>query len=70
MESIALDASEDQRIRHSAILFAVAAAQSNSPEYAVALLERIAPAVQEDELVDVISWLKGELRQSGFVSFY
>lgn len=70
MESIAIDADQSERIRHSAILFAVGAAQSRSTGHALALLDRIAPTLQEEELSDVISWLKRDLQQFGFVSFY
>jgi hypothetical protein len=70
MESIAIDQNQNERIRHSAILFAVDAAQSKSGEQAIRLLDRIAPAIQDEELAGVISWLKHELQQFGFVSFY
>ena len=70
MESIAVDQSYDERIRHSAILFAASAAQLRSVEYALSVLERIASAVQDDELAEVVAWLAQELRQFGRVSFY
>jgi hypothetical protein len=70
MESIAIDQGQSERIRHSAILFAVDAAQSKSGEQAIRLLDRITPAIQNEELADVVSWLKRELLQFGFVSFY
>ncbi len=70
MESIAIDQGQGERIRHSAILFAVDAAQSRSVEHAIAALDRIAPAMQDEDLSDVVSWLKHELLQFGFVSFY
>jgi len=70
MESIAVDQSHDERIRHSAILFAASAAQLQSAEYAIGLLDRIASAVQGEELAEVVSWLAQELRQFGRVSFY
>ncbi len=70
MESIAIDQSQNERIRHGAILFAVDAAQSKSAELALRLLDRIAPTTQDEDLVDVVSWLKQDLRKSGFVSLY
>lgn len=70
MESIAIDTSQDDHIRHSAMLFAVSSAQNQSASDALALLNRIRPSVNDDELVAVIDWLEGDLRQHGFVSFY
>lgn len=70
MESIAIDLNQNDRIRHSAILFAVSAAQSRSVECALGVLDRIAPTVREDELAAVITWLARDLRQFGSVSFY
>lgn len=70
MESIAIDKGQCERIRHSAILFAVDAAQSRSVEHAIGLLDRIAQAIHEEDLADVVSWLKHELLKSGFVSLY
>jgi len=70
MESIAVDQQQDDRVRHSAILFAVDAAQSLSAECALGVLDRIASTTQDEELVSVISWLAQDLRQIGFVSLY
>ena len=70
MESIAIDASQDERTRHGAILFAVSAAQSRGAATALAVLDRIRPSISDDELTAVISWLEGDLRQYGYVSFY
>jgi hypothetical protein len=70
MESIAADRSQAEHIRHSAVLFAVAAAQLESTESATALLERIAPTLQDGELANVVSWLSHDLEEFGFVSFY
>lgn len=70
MESIATDKTQNDRTRHSAILFAVSAAQSQSAECALGVLGRIAPSVGDDELVAVVAWLEGDLRQYGYVSFY
>ena len=46
MESIIIDPDQDERVRHSAMLFAVSAAQSRSVEYALVLVERIEPTLQ------------------------
>jgi hypothetical protein len=70
MESICIDASQERRIRHNAILFAVDAAQSESREDAIALLDRIAPSCGEQQLAHLISWLRSQLRQFGCVSLY
>ena len=70
MESIATDASQDDRTRHSAILFAVSATQSISAQTSLAVLDRIRPSVKDDELNDVIDWLEGDIRQYGYVSLY
>jgi hypothetical protein len=70
MESIAIDPSLDERIRHSAILFAVSAAQSHGAPTALALLDRIRSSINDDELSAAIDWLEGDLRQYGYVSFY
>jgi len=70
MESIALDGSQSERIRHSAILFAVVAAQENSVDHAIGLLDLIAPTIPEEDLLDTILWLKHELRKFGFLELY
>jgi hypothetical protein len=70
MVSIAVDASQNERVRHSAILFAIGAAQRTSSENAITVLDRIRALVHDEELADVISWLDQELRRFGFVSLY
>jgi hypothetical protein len=70
MESIAIDSSHNEKIRHSAIFFAVSAIQAKSPEDAIAMLDRITPTVTEEELLEFISWLKEILQQFRFVPFY
>jgi len=70
MESIATDRGQNDRVRHSAILFAVSAAQSQAASAALAVLDRIRPSIDDGELVAVIDWLEGDLRQYGYVSFY
>lgn len=70
MESITSDRSQDDRIRHSAMLFAVSAAQSRSAYDALVVLDRIRPSIDDRELNAVIDWLEGDLRQYGYVSFY
>lgn len=70
MESIAIDISQDERIRHSAILFAASAAQSHSAPNAIAVLNRIRPSIDDDELSAVIDWLEGDLREYGYISLY
>lgn len=70
MESIAKDSSQEDRIRHSAILFAVIAAQSESAVAARAALDRIRLSLDGDQFVDVVDWLEGDLQQYGYVSFY
>lgn len=70
MESIAIDADQVDRIRHSAILFAASSAQDRSASEAIALLGRIRPSVNDPELIAVIDWLEGDFRQHGYVSFY
>jgi hypothetical protein len=70
LESIAADASQDERVRHSAILLAVSAAQSQSLDTAIALLDRVEPTVQDDDLLNVIAWLRHELQKFHFVSLY
>jgi hypothetical protein len=70
MESIAIDGSHDELIRYSAILFAVAAAQSRSRDDAVIVLDRISSHVREEELAGLVSWLREQLQQFGFVSMY
>ncbi len=69
MESIAIDDSQDIRTRHSAILFAVSAAQSQGKENAIKLLKRIHPSIKSD-FSDVADWLEGSLREYGYVSLY
>lgn len=70
MESIAVDLSQDERTRHSAILFAVSAAQSHSVPAALEIVERIRPSIDGDEILAVLDWLEGDLRKYGYVSFY
>ncbi|HEX5391876.1 MAG TPA: DUF4365 domain-containing protein [Rhodocyclaceae bacterium] len=71
MESIAIDVSQDTRIRHSAILFAVSAAQSLSAPNAIEVLNRIRPSANDDhELEAVIEWLAENLSEYGYVSLY
>ncbi|WP_296217659.1 DUF4365 domain-containing protein [Pseudomonas sp. UBA2684] len=70
MESIAIDTSQDERIRHSALLFAVSAAQALSAASALALLDRVRHSIDDEELNSVVEWLEGDLRQFGYVSFY
>ncbi len=71
MESIAVDQSQSERVRHSAILFAASAAQFQSPAFALALLGRIrGSTAADDQLGVVVDWLAGELTQCGRVSFY
>ncbi|HEJ2898618.1 TPA: DUF4365 domain-containing protein [Pseudomonas aeruginosa] len=70
MESIATDISQDERIRHSALLFAVSAAQVQSSASALALLDRLRHSIDDEELNSVVEWLEGDLRQFGYVSFY
>jgi hypothetical protein len=70
MESIAIDASQTERIRHSALLFTVSAAQYFSMESALAALDRIAPTIEDSELLAVVEWLRGDLRVYGRVSLY
>lgn len=70
MESIAIDTSQDDRIRHSAIIFAVSAAQSHSVPTALAVLDRIRPSINEDELSAVLDWLEEDLQEYGYVAFY
>lgn len=70
MESIAIDANQGDRIRHTAILFAASAAQTQSASEALSLLNRLRPSVNDSEMNAVIDWLEGDLRQYGYVSFY
>jgi hypothetical protein len=70
MESIAVDKGQEERIRHSAILFAVSAAQSQSAKIALAALDRIRPSIEDSELDAVIQWLDEGLREYGVVSLY
>lgn len=71
LESIAIDQTQNERVRHSAVLLAVSAAQSISSERAMDVLERIAASVQDDdELAAVVSWLRCDVQQFGFVSLY
>jgi len=70
MESIAIDTCHGDRIRHSAILFAVSAAQCHSASTALAVLDRIRPSINDDELGAVLDWLEENLKQHGYVSFY
>lgn len=70
MESIAIDSSQEERIRHSAILFATSAAQSQSAATAIEILSRIRPSIDEPELCDVVDWLQEDLKEYGYVSFY
>lgn len=70
MESIACDKDQDERVRHSAILFATYAAQFTSAETALAALDRIEPTVQGTDLTEVAAWVREQLRQSHFVSLY
>ena len=70
MESIAMDPSQDERVRHSALLFAVSAAQGISAENALALLDRVRQSIDDEELSSVVDWLDGDLREFGHVSIY
>ncbi|MES2189784.1 MAG: DUF4365 domain-containing protein [Pseudomonadota bacterium] len=70
MESIAVDTNQDDRVRHSAILFAASSAQERSASDAMALVDRIRPSVNDSELTAVLDWLEGDFRQYGYVSFY
>lgn len=70
MESIAVDASQTERVRHSALLFTVSAEQSSSADDALAALDRIAPIIEDQELLNVVEWLRTDLRTYGYVSFY
>lgn len=70
MESIAIDQGLNDRVRHSAMLFAVCAVQSQGTSAALAFLERIRPSIDGGELVAVIEWLEGDLRCYGYVSLY
>ena len=70
MESIAIDQTQDDRTRHSAILFAVSSAQECGVADAVALIERVRTSINDDELVAVLDWLEDDLRKYGYVSFY
>lgn len=70
MRSIASDQSQNDRVRHSALLFAVSAAQSQATSAALAVLDLIRPSIDDSELVAVIDWLEGDLRQYGYVSLY
>jgi hypothetical protein len=70
MESIAVDVSQEDNIRHSAILFAVIAAQSHSVETALTVIERVRQFLDDNELISVVDWLEQDLRQYGYVSLY
>jgi hypothetical protein len=71
MESIAIDQSQSERVRHGAILFATSSAQWKSPAVALDLLDRIRASIaNDDELRAVVDWLAGDLKQYGHVSFY
>lgn len=70
MESIVIDRGQDDRVRHSAMLFAVSAAQSQATSAALTVIDRIRPSISDGELVAVVDWLEGDLRQYGYVSFY
>lgn len=70
MESIAVDQGQDDRTRHSAMLFAVSAAQSASADNALGVLDRIAPTIADSELMDALLWLKEDVTKYGFVAFY
>lgn len=70
MESIAKDTSQTERIRHSALLFAVSAAQSKSAAIALEVLSRIRISIDDEELLTVLDWLEGDIRQHGYVSLY
>jgi hypothetical protein len=71
MESIAIDQSQSERVRHSAILFATSSAQCQSPAVALDLLDRIRASIaSDDELRVAVDWLTGDLKQYGHVSFY
>lgn len=70
MESIATDSTQTERIRHSAILFAVSAAQTLSTTNALEVLSRIWTSVEDEELSTVLEWLEGDVRQYGYISLY
>lgn len=71
MQSIAMDVHQTERVRHTATLFAVTAAQSVSVGNALSVVDRIRCAVDRDsELQAVLSWLTGDLREAGYVSLY
>jgi hypothetical protein len=70
MEKIASDPTQEERIRHSAILIAIGSAQTESAESANAVLTRISKTISDQELNAVIEWLKEDLRKYGYVSIY
>lgn len=70
MESIAIDPSQSDHVRHSAILFAVSSAQTLSASAALAILDRIRPSTDDGDLSAVLDWLEGDLRRYGYVAFY
>ncbi|KTT10425.1 hypothetical protein NS2R_18845 [Pseudomonas oryzihabitans] len=70
MESIAIDISQNERIRHSALLFAVSAAQDQSLASALALLNRLRHVINDKELNSLVGWLEDDLQQFGYIFFY
>lgn len=70
MESIAIDPSQDERIRHNAILFSVTAAQSHSTPTAFAILNRLRTSISDNEFSALINWLDEDLRENGYVTLY
>ena len=70
MESIAADPGQTERVRHSAILFAVSAAQSKSVGDALSTVDRLRKIDANSEFASVLSWLEEDLRENDFVSLY
>jgi hypothetical protein len=71
MESVAIEETHSPRVRHSAVLFAVTAAQSISVDCALGVVARISSSLRDDqELGDVLAWLAGDLVEFGWVALY
>ena len=70
MELIASDKTQDDQIRHSAILFAISSAQGESTANAKLVLERITLTLEDQELKAVAGWLKEDLEKYGYASLY
>jgi hypothetical protein len=67
LESIAVDRAQSERVIHSAIILAASVAQWKSPEIALAILDRIGPTLDDEDMLGTVAWLRRDLTESGAI---